>query len=219
MERAATILQDGGAVRWPLPEMLGWVNDASREIAIQKPNATAKTVTLAMVAGTRQTLAANHQSLLQVIRNTNGEAITPAVREIIDRQMPGWHSTSMLPWSAVVVHVMDDPMDPRTFYVLPGNTGTGSIEAVVSEIPANIAAPSDPFTIGSYSALIVPLPDIFQNAVVDYVLYRCFSKDIMLASAPQRAQTHYALFQAALGVKTEAEVVANINSPQSRFSQ
>ena len=41
------------------------------EIAIHKPNATAKTVTLALVEGTKQEIPADAHSLLQVVRNVD----------------------------------------------------------------------------------------------------------------------------------------------------
>lgn len=225
LSRTTTILQDAGAVRWPLSEQLLWLNDATREIAILKPNATAKTVVVPLVAGTKQTIPATAHALIQVTRNvdgannTPGRVITPIVREVLDAQMPGWHDQTKLPYGKVVKHVIDDPFDQQVFYVVPGNDGTGKLEAVVSALPAEIATPADPFDIDAYTGT-VDLPEIYRNAVIDYVLYRAFSKDMNLAGAANRAVAHYQQFSTAIGVKTQAEAAVNVNeAARGKYSQ
>jgi hypothetical protein len=42
------------------------------------------------------------------------------------------------------------------------------------------------------------LPDIYGNVLADYILYRAYTKDSEYAGNAQRAQAHYAAFQAAL---------------------
>lgn len=225
LTRTTTILQDAGAVRWPLAEQLLWLNDATREIAILKPNATAKTVVISMVSGTKQTIPTTAQALIQVTRNvvgvgnTPGRVITPIVREVLDAHMPGWHDATKLPYGSIVKHVIDDPFDQNVFYVVPGNDGTGKIEAVVSSLPAEISVPTDPFDIDAYTTA-VDVPDIYRNSVIDYVLYRAFSKDMNLAGAANRAVAHYQQFTNALGVKSQAEAAVNVNEAnKSRYSQ
>lgn len=213
ISRASIILQDAGAVRWPLPELLTWLNDAAREIAITKPNATAKTVAMELVSGTKQEIPATAHSLLQVVRNVDkttgvgGKVITPIVRQVLDNQIPGWHDGTALPFAAVVRHVVDDALDQRAFYVVPGNDGTGKIEIVVSSIPADIPTPANPLDLDAYGAT-VDLQDIYRNVVVDYILYRAFSKDMNLPGAAQRAVAHYQQFNAALGLKGAGEAIA-----------
>jgi hypothetical protein len=217
--QAQATLQDAGGVRWLLPELLGYLNAGAREIALQKPNATAATVDMPLVSGTKQTLPAGYHRLLAVQRNVaNGRAVTPVVREVLDLQIPGWHNTTVLPFSPTVAHVMDDPFDTATFYVCPGNDGTGEIEVILSRIPAPIAVPASQLDITAYTAEVM-VPDIFENALVDYICYRAFSKDINVPGIAQRAQAHYQLFQQALGIKTQVEMAQNVDSPKSRFSQ
>lgn len=218
-ERTEKILQDAGAVRWPYPEQLLWLNDAGREVVTLKPNANAKTVELTLVEGTKQTLPAQHHALLEVKRNltgpvgarVGGRAITTARRSVMDTLMPNWHDPTFLPFSAMVRHVVDDPLDQATFYVVPGNTGAGVIEAVVSALPTHLTAPASPELLVSYGALTVDLPRIYLNPVVDYVLYRSFSKDMAQPGAADRAGAHYSAFNGALGVKAQAEMNQNVN--------
>lgn len=222
LHRATITLQDSGFVRWPLPELLLYLNDAMLELANHKPSAVTRTVELPLAKGTWQTLPATYVSLVRVVRNldtldasptkrTGGVAITPTSRNILDVVMPGWQDPDVLPLSAAVQHVVQDMADPRSFYVVPGNTGTGIVEAVVSVLPVPIPEPASPLNIASYTAT-VNVPSIFQNALTDYVLYRAYSKDSADPSSAQRAQAHYQMFANSVGLKSAADTVANVRT-------
>lgn len=213
LNRASIILQDAGAIRWPLPELLMWMNDGLREIAILKPSATATTMALDLVEGTRQTIPDSVQTIIEIIRNraddgAPGRVVTPIARATLDRQIPGWHAPATLPFSPLVRHYMIESGDLRCFYVVPGNDGTGQVDAVVSRMPAAIPVPSDPLDPEAYTS-VVPIHDAYQNVLLDYVLYRAYSKDAQLAGAAQRAVAHYQQFTTVLGVKGQNEAAAS----------
>lgn len=216
LERTLVILQDADAVRWPLAEQLTWINDGCKEIALHKPNSTASTVLLDMVEGTKQTLPATAYSLIDVIRNVDPStsagkaAITRVSKSDMDSLMPRWHDADFLPTSDNVRHVIDDPLDQSVFYVVPGNTGSGKIEAVVGKYPTVIAVPANPADINSYTAA-VDLLDIYLGALVDYVLYRNYSKDMSFPNAASRAAGHYQMYAQAIGLKATAENAANLS--------
>jgi len=216
---AQTTLQDADAVRWPLAELLRCINAGTREIALQKPTATSATIELALVAGTKQQIPDGYHLFLSASHNVaNGKPVRTVERETLDTEIPGWHSPAILPRSATAMFVTDDHDDTSTFYVCPGNDGTGLIVATLSRLPEAIPVPASPTLIASYGAT-VPLGDIYQNCLLDYVLYRAFSKDINIAGSAARAQAHYGLFQQALGIKAQTEATQNVDRPQSRFSQ
>ncbi len=199
MRLASTTLQDGDAVHWTAIELRGWLNEAMRAIVTVKPNATSATATLTLTQGTRQTLPAAYTMLHKVVRNTNGKVIsTLARREILDAQIPDWHSTTGLPFNAVVDMVLQDPMSLREFYVVPGNTGSGSVEAIVGFVPVPIPLPNTGVLDVSSYTTAVPFDDIYQGILLDLVLFRAFSKDSAAPDAAQRAQGHLGLAQAAL---------------------
>lgn len=208
---AITILQDGSSVRWPLSELRRWLNAGLKEIANLKPSATSTTSTLALASGTQQALPADTALLLRVVRNVSGAAVTQIDRAILDSQIPNWHLTATVPYSVTVRHVMYDPMDPETFHVFPGNTGTGEIIAVVSKHPTAIAAPADEFDLEAYTATL-GVADNYENALVDYILYRAFSKDMQMAGNGERAAAHYAQFKQCLMDRTQIEGMMNINT-------
>lgn len=212
LSRCAIILNDETSARWPLAELLGWLNDGVREISLQKPSAATETAQIDMTAGTKQALPGQYHSLVSVIRNVaSGMAITPASRDLIDRQIPGWHDARIVRPCKDVVHIIDDNTEPQTFYVVPGNDGTGRIEVVAARNVAPIVVPQQPEIIVSYSAT-VELNDIWQNALVDYILYRALSKDIAIPGVGDRAVAHYQQFAAAVGIKAQGEVALNVNT-------
>jgi len=224
LTRARAVLQDAGSTRWLLPELLDWINDGLRSIALYKPSAISETTVLELQEGTYQELAEGQQ-LLRAARNitsavgatprVGGPVITPIAREILDAQNPNWHDTGSVPFSATVRHVMSDLMDPRIFYLYPGNDGTGKIEATVSKEPAPIAATGDVNDIFSY-AVDLPISPIYLDPLLDFVLYRAFSKDMQLAGSAQRSVAHYQNFMNALNLRQQVENLSNVNTTQSQ---
>lgn len=224
-ERVGLLLQDNTYVRWSLPELRLWLNDGLREIAIIKPNAVSQTIILALVAGTKQNLLVAAQetttnfplSLITINRNVApitfapGKAVTPVSRIDLDAQLLNWHDSNIAPYDSDVRHVVDDMTDEAVFYVYPGNDGSGFVEAVVAIIPDEVAESGTPDDISTYTQ-VVDLKDIYMNALIHYVLYRAFSKEMELAGSAQRAASAYSMFQAQLGSKLQADTAANVNT-------
>ena len=215
VSRAAIVLQDTTGVRWPqTEELLLWLNDGQREIVLRKPDAYAQNAVVALVAGTKQTIPATGIQLLDVIRNmgtggaTPGRAITRIDREILDEQRPSWHSETA---SAETKHYMFDPRDPKHFYVYPPQHATpGRVEMVYAASPTDVAALGNTIT----------LDDIYSGVLLDYILYRAYSKDADLTpTAPQRAVSHYNAFMASLGAKSQMELITNPNAYDYKEAQ
>jgi len=154
--RVATLLQDKDNIRWPLTELFlwitdaqgVWITDAQGEIGSYKPDALVKTSTLTLAAGTKQTLPSDGITLIDVVRNMGAGGLTPGraprlvMREILDAQLPTWHSDTA---SAEVKHYVFDPANQRAFYVQPPQpaSGMGSLEIVYSAAPTPITAGTD----------------------------------------------------------------------------
>ena len=225
MKRANITLNDAGLVRWTAPELREYLNDGMREIAMSKPNAVTDTVEISLVSGTRQTLDSAYISIIRVHRNLDsvdadpegragGRAIRAVQRETLDSIMPGWQDPDTLAYSDVVDHVMVDIANPREFFVVPGNDGTGVIEATVSVLPTDVPEPaSNPLQIESYTTTL-DVPEIYRSPLVNYILYRAYAKDSESANAANRSQAHYAAFQQALGIKAQADMTMNVDQPE-----
>jgi len=212
LARAATILQDPTNIRWPQTELLDWLNDGQREIALFKPNVFVKNIAVQLVAGTKQSLPADGVSLIDVVRNmgttgsTPGNAIRVVTREILDAQISNWHASTA---AAVVKHYVYTPLDPKTFYVYPPQPSSGMNQVEV----IYVAAPTDATLVS-----VITLDDIYMTALLDYVLFRAYTKDAEYANNAQLAQAYYTQFQAILQGKTGSEVVANPNVSLGGFN-
>ena len=203
--KAQTILQDTTGIRWPDAELLGWLNDGQREIVLYKPNAFVKNTPIKLVGGTKQTLPADGVQLVDVVRNmglngsTPGRAIRITMREILDSQVPNWHLATA---SSEVKHYMYTMLDPKTFYVYPPqpDTNQGYAELIYG------AAPTEASLGGT-----ITLDDIYQTILVDYILYRAYSKDTEYAADQNRAAAHQSAYIAALTGKAKVEAGVNPN--------
>jgi hypothetical protein len=203
IDKAQIILQDTTGIRWPDDELLGWLNDGQREIVIFKPNAFVKNQAVALVAGTKQTLPADGVQLIDVVRNmgggtTPGRSIRIAMREILDSQVPNWHTITP---AAEIKHYMYTPLDPRTYYVYPPATGGNFVELIYG------AAPNESTLSGT-----ITLDDIYQTVLMDYMLYRAYSKDTEFAADQNRAMNHQKAYLSALTGKAQVEAGVNPNA-------
>ena len=201
VDRARRILQDttSGGTRWLDAEMLDWINDAQREIVLLKPNSFSSVEDLALVAGTKQTLPAEGLLLLTVVRNVNGKAVRRVDRNILDSENPDWHTAT--PGNTVEHYIFDEDA-PDTFWVYPPQSGTpGDVEVIFSKAPTDLAS----------LVSVITLNDIYMNVILDYVLYRAYSKDTDYAGNVQRASNHYNGFNNSLGVKTQVEFSSSPN--------
>lgn len=220
LKRAGTILFDETATRWPYVELVDWLNDALKEITLHAPTAVSKTVVLAMVEGTQQTLPDEYLSLLRVNANvtadgqevaTRGTTIRAITRAALDHQISGWQNGAVLPFTSSVSHIIDDFAASRTFLVAPGNDGTGKIEALVAARPQQVPVPANPLSIDEYNTEI-DIDEIYLSALVDFVLSKALSKDVNVAGGAQRAMAHYSQFAQALGIKIQADMNTNPNT-------
>jgi hypothetical protein len=203
INKASTLLLDTSNVRWTRAELLGWLNDGQRQIVTMSPSATNKVAVMKLVAGTRQNIPSDGWTLLNVIRymGTDGTRPGRAVRitsqQLLDSYNPNWHSStpSVVPQSYVF-----DQQDQTAFYVYPPNTGNGYVQLNYSPEPADLTSESQPIVVR----------DIFQTALLDYILYRACSKDAEYAPGLQLAMGYLQTFNLAMGVKQDAELK---NSP------
>jgi len=213
ISRVQTVLQDTTGVRWPQnTELVLWVNDAQREVALLKPDASATNSTIQLVDGTKQSIPTSGNRLLKVVRNmssaasnaTGKRSVRLVDREVLDAQTPDWHDPSAAAGdaahAAVVKHYIYDEANPRNFYVYPGVTGNAYLEVIYSANPPTVTASDN-----------LSVPDIFANAVMNYVLYMAYMKDAEYAGNAQRAANHYQLFTASVTGKGQVDALTNPN--------
>jgi hypothetical protein len=215
INRVQAVLQDTTGVRWPVVgELVLWVNDAQREVALLKPDASAVNTTITLVAGTKQDIPTGGNRLLKVVRNmsaassgTGKRSVRLVNREVLDGQSPDWHDpnvTGDASHTNIVKHYIYDEANPRNFYVYPGVAGNAYLEIIYSSNPSTVALSDN-----------LSIPDIFANAIMNYVLYMAYMKDAEYAGNQQRASSHYGLFTSSVTGKAQIDSVTNPN-PEMR---
>lgn len=208
IRRAVETLNDTTSVRWPVAELVRYLNDGQREVGTYRPDALVSGTTVNLVAGSKQSLPGNGIKLLDIVRNasTSSRAIRMASRQILDAQVPNWHSLTGV---TEILHFTYDPRDPLVFYVYPPAASSGaSVYMIYAGTPTAITEPADGATFSAVSGNI-GVPDIYANALVDYVLYRAYTKDTEYAGNAARATAHYQAFTNALTVEANATAVAS----------
>lgn len=203
IRRVVGTLQDPTSIRWPVSELARYFNDGQREVLLHRADAKSTTIAHTCTAGTRQTVSADYAKVLEVLRNTSGPAVRLVNREILDAQIPGWHT---LTGSATIKHFMFDPREPRVFHVYPPATTSASLDVMVADYPTNISEPADGGTYSDFSG-DMDLPDIYSNVLHDYICYRCYAKDAEYAGNEARAAAFYAGFANALGIEIKGTLM------------
>lgn len=199
IDQVTDILQDKTNIRWPVEELLRALNDGQRAVVLKRPDAAAKNTAVQLVSGSRQQLPVEGLRLIDVVRNmgTNGalpgRSIRIVQREVLDAQLPDWHTQA----GTVVKHYMLDNRDPKRFYVYPAvQSGVALwVELIYSTNPRDVASLTDDLS----------LDEIYAPALVNYVVFRAYSKDAEYTADGGAAQAHYAAFLQLLGDKTQTD--------------
>ena len=179
LSRSAIVLQDTGAVRWTDAERLDWLNDGLRELAVLKPDAKVKRASVALAAGAKQAMPPD-AILLQGIETSAGEVVQPCVRSVLDAFSPGWVGRP----ASTVINFMYSQAEPLIYYVYPAQADTSNtVELTFTAYPATACAGGN-----------LDVQDKYANALLDYVLFRSYSKDTEFAGSAQLAAAYYQSF-------------------------
>lgn len=211
--RASRILADQTKVRWTVPEMVDHCKDAVRQIILARPDAYSVTRWMTLKAGDSRQVAGNIAAsdnvdfgsaifnpttrLLRVTRNgsTGGYApIREASRVALDSELPNWHVPPASATGYRVQHYVFDNISPYTFYVypaVPSSLLNHQVEIVHSALP-DLSGTGESISLG--------LPDQYIAPIVDWVLYRAFSKDAEYAGNMERANHHLNSFATVLQI-------------------
>lgn len=200
LSRVTDITKDYDRVRWSDPELLRWANDGQDQIASLHMRAADRHMTLTLAGGARQDLRTIDPTvrwlrLQNIVCNFVGnDPIGPTVRQVsrpmLDAAFRTWRSRSQ---AAQIEEFAVSEQEPFTFDVFPPAIAGTRVLALVATKPTPITS-----TTGALS-----LADGFDIPLVDYILFRCFSKDANDPSYQARASGHLQAFQLAMGVETK----------------
>jgi hypothetical protein len=205
------VTKDYDRDRFKLPEISRWMNHAAGQIATIHPRAASQYVTLTLAAGARQdlrTIDANKSwvRLHELVCNVSGsspigDTIRAVSRQSRDAAFKNWRATAAT--ATAVKEYSQDEREPFTFDVYPPVANGTKVLALASIRPAAYCVLNGGGTALADANELVPLADGFEIPVLDYTLFRLFSKDANDPSYQSRAAMHLQAFQLAMGIETE----------------
>lgn len=201
IRKAQIDLLDEAGTRWPARELVSHLNDAVRALVVARPDITTTTTAVALAAGARQALPAQAALLVDIPCNATGKkrAISKVDQLLLDRTVPGWQG---MPQALEVEHFMHDLREPRAFLVYPPARVGAQVDltwaARLQPVPEPLGATWAQVSGG------IELSEDWDSALLNYVLYRAYSKDAEVAGNAQLAASHLALFNNAAGIQLEA---------------
>lgn len=211
LSKAQTLLLDATAVRWPLLELQGWLNDGYKELVNMRPDANAQTATFTCAAGYRQTIngvTPRAYRLMDVVANkaaaSSKKRVTLISRGSLDAVRPNWYNDTA---TVEIEKYIFDPRLPKEFLVYPPAATTAQLEIVFAEVPEPHALTAVQLA-NPATAEVIRVDDIYANPLLDYVMYRAYSKDSEQQGNAQRAVAYYQAMQAALGINTQSSASA-----------
>lgn len=219
--RAARALQDPNGIRWQPGDLLDYLNDGQREIGIYRPDAITVVEAVSLVAGAIQALPPAGIRLVDVLYNagvaglTQGTSVTVTDRDELDSTAGrNWRNTSP---ANDVDHYIFDGRYPTVFGVYPPNTGSRYLMIAYQKAPTDCTING---VNGGSSDSVISLNDIYETALLEYLMHRAYLKDTDVRDA-NRASNHYSVFVQRLGMKLQADKMVDPNrnaapSEQSR---
>ncbi|WP_274882439.1 DUF6682 family protein [Vibrio harveyi] len=197
IDQAARLVVDKPMIRWDLAFWIDAYNAAVKAILAVRPDALTGTLTVTCVAGSTQSKPDNARYLIDVIRNENGKAITgPTDLKMFNDYRPDWRTQ---PEQSEASTYLYDERNLEHFYLYPPVTAGTKIEAVFALEPTSVAE-SD-YT-NNTPAQLNPM---YDNAVIEWLVYRAFSEDSEITANNARAQTALNSFRMLLGDKTNGD--------------
>jgi len=173
IDRALVILVDVSGDTYTRAEGLHYVNDAQRTVTMLRPDAKSGVETVKLVASqTKQTIPSTARRLMGITRNMGADGATPgnAVRgpvpqEDLDSFDPDWHQTA----ATVIQEYVYDERVPDIYYVYPGAHAMTQVwaELKLALFPVDLDDETD----------VIDLDEIYAPAMLEWVLYRYWSRD------------------------------------------
>lgn len=188
-------LVDDQFTRWPKQELVEtYFNAAQKAIVLARPDANSKRAPFSCVAGTKQTIPGEASRLVDVESTASGFAISYKTRDEIRDLYPNWYATTGEDEPEAFTY---DERVPDTFHLFPGVTAGLSINIVYQDSPPSRV-------LADYDTGDTDLDDIYESAIIEYMLYMAHSKDFEY-SEQAKAQTHFQMFNSLIGIKSQSD--------------
>lgn len=184
--------EDFEFTRWTESDLIEYANDAAVQITQLRAAEFSAPHTIDLVAGARQTLPAGGLVFYRVVGTIDRAGRTvgqPSATDIAaTRVAANWFEAlacRVVTGDYLACSFAFDPDDQKAFYVDPPVPHGKEVQVVV------LYADTPPHA-GEKDAL--PVPDIYHNAVIEWMLYRAFGKDTESATDSMRSAEHLKTF-------------------------
>ena len=207
INRVSFVTKDLSNVRWSLPELALWLNEAKDLIVAVSSRAAADYYVLTLKEGPQQDLrdAIPDKAwimLFELVCNVDtangvdtptGSTIRRVDRAALDDSYRTWRSQP--PTATEVREYTQDARHAYAFTVRPPVAAGTKVYALAAAQPPACAILNSAGDALADPNETFPLAPGFDGPAVDYVLYRAFSKDVNDPASAGRAQTHFQAFQ------------------------
>lgn len=183
------LLHDAGNIRWTTPDIISWINAGQRAVVRRIPAAFARTKIIELDEGTLQAIPSDGIAFIKAIVNVSAaDKALSAPRFIphmmLDVEDPNWHAADT---NKITKTYTFTPEVPHEFWVSPPQPASaGRLRIQYSASP--------PLAVNGGDTAI---DSIYDNALINYSLYRAFDRDSEDAN-DVRAQRAFTAFEADL---------------------
>jgi hypothetical protein len=191
-------------VRWPQTEILEFVVDAARQLALLKPESASHTDIITLVPGTAQTLPDGCHDVSDITAN-----ITADGRELDPPSKSDYSALTSVRRKACLVAGGDyrvsnfaiDKNDRHKFYVSPPVPIT--VPPTVAKVKVTCSGVGPGFGLTDE----IPIHAAYHNQLREYALYRAWYRDTESQSSVRRGDSHKGEFYNSLRIRILAEQV------------
>lgn len=180
-------------VRWHKSELIEYANDAATQITLWRADEFSQARTIDLQPGSRQVMPDGFMFFNRVIATIDQYGVEHGQPPLTDYRAarvasiwfePACDTESGQPY--VIQSYSIDSDDDHAFYVYPPVPVGAKVKAIVAcvVLPEHVDAKT-----------ALPINAIYHNAVIEWMLYRAFSKDTESAADAMRATEHHSIFE------------------------
>ncbi|SAK62632.1 hypothetical protein AWB76_03283 [Caballeronia temeraria] len=191
-------------IRWTEAELIEYANDGAAQVASLRPDDFASSQELTLQPGARQTLPNDATHFYRVdgtLDQYGGVVGMPSATDYGATRIAASYFDDLAcaacrSGAYTVRSFSFDPTSSRSFFVDPPVPAGKPVKIMVTYAAALARAQADD---------PLPLPERYHNAVIEWMLYRAFSKDTESASAASHAQEHFGAFNTLVAASQQVD--------------
>lgn len=214
IDRVTLMYHDKEYIRLTKRQYLQLLDDALLQLVLTRPDSHEKREIVQLAVGTKQKLPNNAITLLDIYLNkdyieelddyVDGKAVYQVARKDLDYFKGNWHKT-IVPYSDIDEFAYD-MRTPKTYLV---NPPVHALSKVFVEI--GYSCPCEEFAMmledeSVIFDLTIPVAEEYRNALVNYMLYLCYSVNSTSENDQNTAQRYFQTFMQLLGVENTSSI-------------